>query len=251
MRLSTMPCPRAFTKDSDCCMGGIMPLSVQVLAILLAIHIWNSEAIHAPFAAPWRLLFCCPRHMPARFPSPWRPTSRHPCRRLPRNSSRTRATRPSCRLAPPASSMRRSANGAPFGVLLAADDTTPEKLGKEGLGDGSTRFTYAIGQLVLWSKQPGYVDADGKVLQQTRLEAYRDSQPQAGALRPGGHANAEQAGPDRTGAAAQSCRARTWPDLPVRRHPATRRWALWRCRRLWRAASCREGSAWAGAGQHA
>ena len=59
------------------------------------------------------------------------------------------------------------ANGAPFGVLLAADDTTPEKIGKEGLGDGSTRFTYAIGQLVLWSKQPGYVDADGKVLQKT------------------------------------------------------------------------------------
>ena len=60
-----------------------------------------------------------------------------------------------------------SFGGAPFGVLLAADDTTPEKIGKEGLGDGSTRFTYAIGQLVLWSKQPGYVDADGKVLQKT------------------------------------------------------------------------------------
>ena len=56
------------------------------------------------------------------------------------------------------------ANGAPFGVLLAADDTTPEKIGKEGLGIGATRFTYAIGQLVLWSKQPGYVDAEGKVL---------------------------------------------------------------------------------------
>ena len=56
------------------------------------------------------------------------------------------------------------ANGAPFGILLAADDTTPEKIGKEGLGDGATRFTYAIGQLVLWSKQPGYVDAEGKVL---------------------------------------------------------------------------------------
>lgn len=56
------------------------------------------------------------------------------------------------------------ANGAPFGVLLAADDTTPEKIGKEGLGDGATRFTYAIGQLVLWSKQAGYVDAEGKVL---------------------------------------------------------------------------------------
>ncbi|HRO82635.1 MAG TPA: molybdate ABC transporter substrate-binding protein [Alicycliphilus denitrificans] len=58
-------------------------------------------------------------------------------------------------------------NGAPFGILLAADDTTPEKIAREGLGDGATRFTYAIGQLVLWSKQPGYVDAEGKVLQKT------------------------------------------------------------------------------------
>lgn len=56
------------------------------------------------------------------------------------------------------------ANGAPFGVLLAADATTPEKIARAGLGDGATRFTYAIGQLVLWSKQPGYVDAEGKVL---------------------------------------------------------------------------------------
>ena len=59
------------------------------------------------------------------------------------------------------------ANGAPFGVLLAADDSTPEKIAREGLGDGATRFTYAIGQLVLWSKQAGYVDADGKVLRKS------------------------------------------------------------------------------------
>ena len=56
------------------------------------------------------------------------------------------------------------ANGAPFGVLLAADDATPQKIAREGLGNGATRFTYAIGRLVLWSKQPGYVDAQGQVL---------------------------------------------------------------------------------------
>lgn len=56
-------------------------------------------------------------------------------------------------------------NGAPFDVLLAADDTTPEKLGKEGLGDTASRFTYAIGTLVLWSRKPGYVDDKGLVLQ--------------------------------------------------------------------------------------
>ena len=55
-------------------------------------------------------------------------------------------------------------NGAPFEILLAADDTTPEKLEKEGAGVAGSRFTYAIGTLVLWSAQPGYVDAQGAVL---------------------------------------------------------------------------------------
>lgn len=55
--------------------------------------------------------------------------------------------------------------GAPFDVLLAADDTTPERMGREGLGDPASRFTYAIGKLVLWSRKPGYVDARGHVLQ--------------------------------------------------------------------------------------
>lgn len=55
-------------------------------------------------------------------------------------------------------------NGAPFGILLAADDSTPEKLAKEGKGTDASRFTYAIGQLVLWSRQAGYVDAQGAVL---------------------------------------------------------------------------------------
>jgi len=55
-------------------------------------------------------------------------------------------------------------NGAPFQMLLSADDETPAKLEKEGLADPASRFTYAIGTLVLWSAQPGYVDAKGDVL---------------------------------------------------------------------------------------
>lgn len=54
---------------------------------------------------------------------------------------------------------------APFDLLLAADDTTPERMGKEGLGHSASRFTYAIGKLALWSRKPGYVDAKGHVLQ--------------------------------------------------------------------------------------
>jgi molybdate transport system substrate-binding protein len=56
------------------------------------------------------------------------------------------------------------AHGAPFEVLLAADDATPLKLEQEHLAAPATRFTYAIGRLVLWSAQPGVVDGEGRVL---------------------------------------------------------------------------------------
>lgn len=55
-------------------------------------------------------------------------------------------------------------NGAPFEVFLAADDATPMKLEKDGLALPDTRFTYAIGKLVLWSARDGYVDPHGDVL---------------------------------------------------------------------------------------
>jgi len=56
-------------------------------------------------------------------------------------------------------------NGAPFEVLLAADDETPARLERERKTVPGTRSTYATGRLVLWSAQPNYVDAAGKVLQ--------------------------------------------------------------------------------------
>jgi molybdate transport system substrate-binding protein len=54
--------------------------------------------------------------------------------------------------------------GAPFEVLIAADDETPKKLIAEGQAVAGSNFTYAIGKLVLWSAQPGYVDDQGAVL---------------------------------------------------------------------------------------
>ena len=42
--------------------------------------------------------------------------------------------------------------GAPFDILLAADAIRPELLEKEGIGVPGSRFTYAVGRLVLWSK---------------------------------------------------------------------------------------------------
>ncbi|MGQ0557548.1 MAG: molybdate ABC transporter substrate-binding protein [Nitrospiraceae bacterium] len=42
-------------------------------------------------------------------------------------------------------------NGAPFDVFFSADMERPQKLEDEGLGVKDSRFTYAIGRLVLWS----------------------------------------------------------------------------------------------------
>jgi molybdate transport system substrate-binding protein len=55
-------------------------------------------------------------------------------------------------------------NGAPFEVLLAADDETPARLESEHRTVPGTRFTYATGKLALWSAQDGYVDGQGRIL---------------------------------------------------------------------------------------
>lgn len=54
--------------------------------------------------------------------------------------------------------------GAPFELLLAADDETPRKLEDDGLAVKGQRFTYAKGKLVLWSAKADLVDAQGAVL---------------------------------------------------------------------------------------
>src|SRR5688572_24163450 len=41
---------------------------------------------------------------------------------------------------------------APFQVFLSADAERPQKLADEGLGDKASKFTYAVGKLVLWGK---------------------------------------------------------------------------------------------------
>jgi molybdate transport system substrate-binding protein len=58
--------------------------------------------------------------------------------------------------------------GAPFDVLLAADQATPARLMAEGKALPATLRTYAIGRLVLWSADPALVDADGEVLKSGR-----------------------------------------------------------------------------------
>ena len=61
-------------------------------------------------------------------------------------------------------------NGAPFEVMLTADDETPARLIKENAAVAGTQFTYAVGKLVLWSAKPGLVDGAGEVLKKGRFE---------------------------------------------------------------------------------
>jgi len=59
--------------------------------------------------------------------------------------------------------------GAPYDVLLSADSERPAKLEAEGLAVKGSRFTYAVGRLVLWSPKRGVVDAGGALLQKPQL----------------------------------------------------------------------------------
>ena len=54
--------------------------------------------------------------------------------------------------------------GAPFDVFLAADDARPKLLEQEDAIVPGSRFTYAVGQLVLWSARPDFVDEEGEIL---------------------------------------------------------------------------------------
>jgi molybdate transport system substrate-binding protein len=53
-------------------------------------------------------------------------------------------------------------NGAPFDIFLAADQDRPALIEHKGLGQ--SRFTYATGQLVLWSSDPGLLDGNAESL---------------------------------------------------------------------------------------
>ncbi|MDA0690897.1 MAG: molybdate ABC transporter substrate-binding protein [Nitrospinae bacterium] len=59
-------------------------------------------------------------------------------------------------------------NGAPFDLLLAADDLRPRLLEEEGFAVPGSRFTYAIGQLTLWSRDPRQINGEGAKIFQNK-----------------------------------------------------------------------------------
>lgn len=71
------------------------------------------------------------------------------------------------------------ANGAPYEIFLSADDERPRKAEAEGLAVPGSRFTYATGRLVLYSRTPGLVDGRGAVLRSGRFEKLAIADPKA------------------------------------------------------------------------
>ena len=52
-------------------------------------------------------------------------------------------------------------HGAPFDVFFSADVTRPQLMEEEGLAVPGSHFTYAIGQLTLWSHDPSMIASNG------------------------------------------------------------------------------------------
>ena len=55
-------------------------------------------------------------------------------------------------------------NGAPFDMFFSADKTRPFLLEEQGVVKNESRYTYALGKIVLWSPNDGFVDQEGQIL---------------------------------------------------------------------------------------
>jgi len=71
------------------------------------------------------------------------------------------------------------AHGAPYEVFLSADADRPLKAEQDGLAVPGSRFTYAVGRLVLYSATPGLVDGKGAVLRSGRFAKLAIADPAA------------------------------------------------------------------------
>jgi len=54
-------------------------------------------------------------------------------------------------------------NGAPFDIFFSADKVRPILLEKKGISESGSRFTYALGRLVLWSSLDGFVEKEERL----------------------------------------------------------------------------------------
>ena len=67
--------------------------------------------------------------------------------------------------------------GAPYEVFLSADAERPTKAEQDGLAVPRSRFTYAAGRIVLFSRTTGLIDAAGQVLKSGNFQKIAIADP--------------------------------------------------------------------------
>ena len=135
-------------------------------------------------------------------------------------------------------------NGAPFEVLLAADDETPAKLEKEGARCKRQPLHLRDRQAGAVVGQDRIRRCQGRGAQARRVRASGHRQPQAGALRRSSSRGLDQAGPARQRRKQVRDTARTLPRPTSSSAPATPNWVSSPCRRLYEDGKLKSGSAW-------
>lgn len=69
-------------------------------------------------------------------------------------------------------------HGAPFDVLLAADNTTPQRLVDEGLAVRASLYDYATGRLVLWSRDATLIKDGERLLREHEFGKFAIANPE-------------------------------------------------------------------------
>ncbi|MBA3487174.1 MAG: molybdate ABC transporter substrate-binding protein [Lysobacter sp.] len=67
--------------------------------------------------------------------------------------------------------------GAPFDAFLSADSATPRKLVADGLAERDTLYDYAVGRLMLWSRDPARVHDGERLLRHGAIERLAIANP--------------------------------------------------------------------------
>jgi len=68
-------------------------------------------------------------------------------------------------------------NGAPFDVFFAADSKRPLLLEQQGFAITKTRFTYAVGKIILWSPRENYFDNTASILSSNKFRRLAIASP--------------------------------------------------------------------------
>ena len=159
--------------------------------IIAELSTWRAETFwsSSPACSPQRR----PRRWPARPRSPSPPTSPTPAKEIAAAFKQKTGHEAVLSFGASGNSIPQISQGAPFQVFLSADDDRPKAAVDAGLAVADSRFTYAIGKLVLWSKSLDLTKGD-ETLKANAFAKLSIANPKSAPLRRGGGRGDESLG---------------------------------------------------------